>query len=57
MCQSMLIEGFDQFSETLSRVNAENIPAGTEEMLRLLNHNEVDVDSHFGTILSIIENM
>ena len=42
LCQSMLIEGFDQFRKHYPGLMLKIIPAGTEEMLRLLNHNEVD---------------
>ena len=42
LCQSMLIEGFDQFWKHYPGLMLKIIPAGTEEMLRLLNHNEVD---------------
>lgn len=50
LCKSMLREGFGKFRENYPELMLKIIPAGTEEMLRLLNHNEVDailtLDNH-----------
>lgn len=50
LCKSMLRKGFGEFRENYPELMLKIIPAGTEEMLRLLNHNEVDailtLDNH-----------
>lgn len=42
LCSSLLREGFGGFREQFPEINLKIITAGTGEMFRLLNHNEVD---------------
>lgn len=50
LCDSLLCEGFPDFRKQYPQVTLKIIPAGTEEMFRLLNHNEADailtLDNH-----------
>lgn len=50
LCDSLLSENFDVFREQYPGITLKVIPAGTEEMFRLMNHNEVDailtLDNH-----------
>lgn len=50
LCTSMLCEGFSVFRKKYPNITLKVIPAGTEEMFRLLNHNEADailtLDNH-----------
>lgn len=50
LCDSLLYDGFTAFRRQYPEVSLKIIPAGTEEMFRLLNHNEADailtLDSH-----------
>lgn len=50
LCDSLLRESFPDFRRQYPKVTLKVIPAGTEEMFRLLNHNEADamltLDSH-----------
>lgn len=50
LCDSLLYDGFTAFRKQYPEVSLKIIPAGTEEMFRLLNHNEADailtLDSH-----------
>lgn len=50
LCDSLLSESFPDFRRQYPEVTLKIIPAGTEEMFRLLNHNEADailtLDNH-----------
>lgn len=50
LCDSLLCEQFPAFRKQYPEVTLKIIPAGTEEMFRLLNHNEADailtLDNH-----------
>ena len=50
LCTSMLCKGFSVFREKYPNITLKVIAAGTEEMFRLLNHNEADailtLDNH-----------
>lgn len=50
LCDSLLYGGFAEFRSRWPQVTLKIIPAGTEEMFRLLNHNEADailtLDNH-----------
>lgn len=50
LCTSMLQEGFERFREKYPGITLKIIAAGTEEMFRLINHNEADailtLDNH-----------
>lgn len=50
LCDSLLAERFPDFRKQYPEVTLKIIPAGTEEMFRLLNHNEADailtLDNH-----------
>ena len=50
LCKPLLIRGFTSFREQYPKVHLHVTAAGTDEMFRLLDHNEVDVvctlDSH-----------
>lgn len=50
LCDALLSEGFLDFRARYPSVTLKILPAGTEEMFRLLNHNEADailtLDSH-----------
>lgn len=50
LCTSLLCEGFSTFREKYPNITLKVIAAGTEEMFRLLNHNEADailtLDNH-----------
>lgn len=43
LCESLLREGFHHYRNQYPGITLKIITAGTEEMFRLLNHNEVDV--------------
>ncbi len=43
LCTSMLREGFAAFREKYPDITLKIIAAGTEEMFRLINHNETDI--------------
>ena len=43
LCDSLLSEKFGEFREQYPKITLKIIAAGTEEMFRLLNHNEADV--------------
>lgn len=43
LCNSLLSENFDIFRKQYPGITLKMIAAGTEEMFRLINHNEVDV--------------
>lgn len=43
LCTTMLREGFADFREKYPEITLKIIAAGTEEMFRLINHNEADI--------------
>jgi len=50
LCGPLMVEGFAKFRECYPKVNLQVTTAGTDEMFRLLDHNEADIvctlDSH-----------